>query len=234
MRRRCRYVAMTPLQRHWRHISRLRDEESQALLAPDVLSQLEPGDAWQPYAAKCGLENDGIAPLNQLLMADLLTYLPDDLLVKVDIAAMAQALEPRAPFLDHKLVEFAASLSPELKLRNGTGKYLLRRIAANLVPTENLARPKHGFGVPIGRWLRHDLKHLAHDVLLSSAARQRGFFNIRYVRRLLHEHVGGQRHHGERLWQLLMLELWFQQCLDRGGGLQTRAAEPVVPREREG
>ncbi len=211
-----RYLAMTPLQCHWRHIAHVQHGEPRELLAADVIAQLDHRDPCDVYAAKCGLPAEGLDPLNQLLTADLLTYLPDDLLVKVDIAAMSQALEPRSPFLDHKVAEFAASLSPDLKLRNGAAKYLLRKAAADLVPTENLNRRKQGFAMPVGHWLRHDLKDLAHDVLLSPTARRRGLLNIEEVSRLLQEHVSGTRRHDERLWELLMLELWFQRCVDAG------------------
>ena len=146
--------------------------------------------------------------------ADIHTYLPGDLLVKADVASMAHSLELRAPFLDHVFVEFAASLPSALKLRGGTSKYLLRRLIEPLVPPEIVTRPKMGFGVPIERWLREDLKDLVRDVLLSPAAAQRGYFEPRQVHRLLGEHLSGAANHHFKLWALLVLELWHRRYVD--------------------
>ncbi len=152
------------------------------------------------------------------LDVDVHTYLPDDLLVKVDIATMAHGLEARSPFLDHELMEFAATLPVDLKLRGRTQKYLLRQLARTLLPASVIDRPKQGFGVPIDVWFRHELRDLAHDVLLGQASRQRGYFRHEAIARLLSEHLAGTRAWHAQLWNLLMFELWHQTFVDRRPG----------------
>src|SRR5204863_1139587 len=116
-------------------------------------------------------------PVDAVLRADTLLYLPEDLLAKVDIASMANSLEARSPFLDHRLVEFCAALPSSYKLRGRTSKWLLRRLMRDRLPPEVLTRSKMGFGVPVGEWLRGDLRPLLEDTVLSSRATQRGYFN---------------------------------------------------------
>ena len=145
--------------------------------------------------------------------ADILTYLPDDLLAKVDIATMAHGLEGRSPFLDHPLVELALRLPSRLKRQGGEGKLVLRRAVGDLLPPEILRRPKRGFGIPVARWLRGELREMAEDVLFSSAARRRPFFEAGAVRALFDAHVSGRADHSARLWLLLMLELWCARFL---------------------
>src|SRR5437870_2984004 len=118
----------------------------------------------------------GLSLTDRLLATDVCTYLPDDLLVKMDIASMANSLETRSPLLDHKVVEFGARLPTRLKLHNLHQKHLLRALARKLLPVENVDRPKMGFGVPIADWLRGELRELAADALLSSQASARGLF----------------------------------------------------------
>jgi len=146
---------------------------------------------------------------------DLQLYLPDDLLVKVDIASMAHSLEMRSPLLDHRVVEFAATLPARLKMRGSVQKRILKRISRDLLPTQILERRKMGFGVPLDRWLQHDLREMASDVLLSPRARQRGYFRPERVRALLADHVAGRVLEHFRLWNLLMLELWHREYVDQ-------------------
>jgi asparagine synthase (glutamine-hydrolysing) len=127
---------------------------------------------------------------------------------------MAHGLEGRSPFLDHRLMEFAAQLPSTLKLRGGTKKYILKRAVAPYLPREILDRPKMGFGVPLETWFRGELKDVAFDVLLSRRLRERGYFHEPVIRRLLEEHVGGQRAWHYQLWNLLMLELWHRRFID--------------------
>jgi asparagine synthase (glutamine-hydrolysing) len=148
------------------------------------------------------------------LGADVSTYLPDDLLVKVDIASMAHSLEARSPMVDHVFMEFAARLPSSLKLRGRTGKYIFRTALRGRLPDAIVDRPKMGFGVPIERWFRVELRELAYDTLLGRAATQRGLFHPGAVRRLLDEHVAGRRAGHSLLWALLMLELWFERFID--------------------
>jgi asparagine synthase (glutamine-hydrolysing) len=146
--------------------------------------------------------------------ADLHTYLPDDLMVKVDVASMAHGLETRSPLLDHVLLEWAAGIPAEVKLAGGRTKALFKRAMEPYLPREVIYRKKMGFGVPIDKWLRAELKSLAYDTLLSPSARQRGLFRPDHVRGLLDEHCSGARDHHYRLWALLMLELWFSMWID--------------------
>lgn len=146
--------------------------------------------------------------------ADIHTYLPDDLLVKVDIASMAHSLEARSPLLDHTLMEWAARIPPAQKMVNGETKSILKSAMEPFLPHEVLYRPKMGFGVPIDHWLKVELKDFAYDTLLSTRARQRGLIKPEFVRMMLDEHCAGFRFHHTRLWALLMLELWFEMWID--------------------
>jgi asparagine synthase (glutamine-hydrolysing) len=157
---------------------------------------------------------NGAGVVDAALLADTMTYLPNDLLVKVDIATMAVSLEARSPFLDHKVIEFAASLPEKLKLRGLTTKYLLKRVLRQLLPAENLGRRKMGFGVPIGHWFRGKLEPFMRETILSEKALNRGYFKPEVIKGLVELHVGGERDHSHRLWTLLMLELWFQRFID--------------------
>jgi asparagine synthase (glutamine-hydrolysing) len=148
------------------------------------------------------------------LLADLMTYLPNDLLVKVDIATMAVSLEARSPFLDHHVIEFAASLPEKFKLRGLTTKYLLKKVLRKLLPSENLDRRKMGFGVPIGHWFRGKMQPFLREVVLSEKALNRGLFKPETVRQLIDQHTEGKRDYSHQLWTLLMLELWFQRFID--------------------
>jgi asparagine synthase (glutamine-hydrolysing) len=145
-----------------------------------------------------------------LQLLDLRTYLPGDLLLKADIASMAHSLELRSPLLDHEVVELGLALPDRLKARGREGKVALRRAFAAELPPEVAERGKTGFGVPLGRWFRDDLRELAGDAL----ATDRGWFRPETVTRLLDEHVSGRRDHGHRLWCLLMLELWVREHVE--------------------
>ncbi len=163
------------------------------------------------------------------LDVDVNSYLPDDLLVKVDIASMAFGLEARAPFLDHELMEFAASLPSSFKLKGQSKKHLLKRALRPLLPAAILDRPKMGFGVPIDAWFRTDLKAFAHDLLLDATARGRGYFRPEAVERLLREHVSGARQWHLFLWDLVMFELWHRMFVDRRPSLAEHAVPASTP-----
>jgi asparagine synthase (glutamine-hydrolysing) len=132
----------------------------------------------------------------------------------MDIATMANSLEARSPFLDHHLVEFVARLPSRFKLSGRTSKHLLRQAVADLVPADNLSRPKRGFAVPIGRWFRKDLREFAADHLLGARASERGLFDRAVVARIVDEHQSGRADHAHHLWVLLMLELWHREFMD--------------------
>ena len=157
---------------------------------------------------------NGAGVVDAALLADTMTYLPNDLLVKVDIATMAVSLEARSPFLDHHLIEFAASLPAEFKLRGRTTKHLLKRALADLLPADILTRRKMGFGVPVGEWLRGEMQSFMRETLLSEKASRRNLFKPDAVARLVEDHTTGRRDHAARLWTLIMLELWFNRFID--------------------
>ncbi len=151
------------------------------------------------------------------LCADIQMYLPDDLLVKVDIASMAHSLEARSPMVDHRFMEFAASIPSSFKLRGRTKKYILKRAVRPLLPAAVIDRPKMGFGVPIRRWFQEELRDLAYDTILGKRSLERGLFRRPYLQRLLDEHMSGAAGWHPQLWCLLMLELWFQRFIDQRG-----------------
>jgi asparagine synthase (glutamine-hydrolysing) len=157
---------------------------------------------------------NGEGVVDAALLADTMTYLPNDLLVKVDIASMAVSLEARSPFLDHHVIEFAASLPEKLKLKGWTTKYILKRVLKRLLPAENLERSKMGFGVPIGHWFRAGMQGFLRETLLSEKALKRGLFKPETVTRLIEQHTSGQQNYEHQLWTLLMLELWFNRFID--------------------
>ncbi|HEY0179350.1 MAG TPA: asparagine synthase (glutamine-hydrolyzing) [Dokdonella sp.] len=173
------------------------------------------GDA--PYAAIAGAAARLPATatlLDRVVALDFASYLPDDILVKVDRMAMANSLEGRVPFLDHRLVDFALGLPDALRVRDGRGKHLLRRVAARWLPADVLAKPKQGFAIPLGQWFRGPLRELAADVLGSRAFRERGLVDAAAARACLDDHLAGRANRGETLWLVLCLESWARQFLD--------------------
>jgi asparagine synthase (glutamine-hydrolysing) len=153
-------------------------------------------------------------PVTAVSLADLVTYLPCDLMTKVDIASMAHGLECRQPFLDYRVVELAAQMPGRQKFRRGRGKRILRQAFGDLLPETIQRRPKMGFGVPLDHWFRHQLKDYIREVLLDRRTLERGYFQPAAVRQLLDEHQQGHFSHGYRIWALLILELWQRHWLD--------------------
>jgi asparagine synthase (glutamine-hydrolysing) len=170
-------------------------------------SQLVPG-AVAPDWVETALRTAPGSDIERMMFADLMTYLPDDVLVKVDRAAMANSLETRVPLLDHRVVEFALSVPLSQKLRSGTGKWLLRQVLARYVPPALFERPKMGFGVPIDHWLRGPLKSWADDLLDPTALRAHGLEPAPIVQ-AWQEHRSGQRDWQYPLWTVLMLQAWL-------------------------
>jgi asparagine synthase (glutamine-hydrolysing) len=168
-------------------------------------------------------ESDAPDFVDATLDVDVNLYLPEDLLVKVDIATMAHALEGRSPLLDHTFMEFAASLPARMKLRRATKKYILKRAVRDLLPAAIIDRPKMGFGVPLDHWFRDELKQMAHDLLLGSSFTSRGYVRRQAVVRLLDDHVQGRANWQYQLWNLLMLEMWHQIFVD-----QRRSGAPTA------
>ena len=206
-------ASLAPVQRYLRWISAFDENAKLDLYSDEFRLQTAAYstiDVIRPWFAKA----NGAGIVDASLLTDTMTYLPNDLLVKMDIASMTVSLEARSPFLDHHLMEFAASLPEKLKLRRMTTKYLLKRVLKELVPEENLSRKKMGFGVPIGHWFRGSMQSFLRETLQSEKALARGLFKKDKVRQLIDQHVQGSMNHEHRLWSLLMLELWFQRFID--------------------
>jgi asparagine synthase (glutamine-hydrolysing) len=169
-------------------------------------------DLFRGYIEKAAASDD----LSRLLYLDSKTYLPADILTKVDRMSMLTSLEARAPMVDHIFVEWATALTPEWKMRGREQKYILRKLAERAgVPREVLNRPKRGFALPLVHWTRRELKNLILTVLLEPRTLQRGYLNPCSVRRLLDEHFRGRRNHTGRIWRLLMFELWHRNYLEK-------------------
>lgn len=154
-------------------------------------------------------------PVDRRMKMDILTYLPGALLPKVDRMTMANSLEGRSPFLDHHLMEYAATLPAGLKLKDGQLKWILKQAGLKFFTSEFLNRPKQGFGVPLGDWFRGELRQFTRETLLSSRALGRGWFEKGYIQTLLTEHDNRTQAHEYRIWALLMLEIWAQTFLDQ-------------------
>ena len=158
------------------------------------------------------------------LYADVTTYLPDTLLVKLDMMSMAHGLEARSPFLDHAFMEFAARLPVDMKLDGRNTKVALKRALRGVLPPDVLRRRKMGFNAPVDRWLRRELKELSYDLLLSLRARGRGYFQPRFVERMLREHAQGTRNWHAQIWNLMMLESWHRMFVDEPAAAMVRPA----------
>jgi asparagine synthase (glutamine-hydrolysing) len=216
-------AALSSGSRYVRWVSTLSAEQRQGFYTDEFRREL---NGYRAEAWLLGLwatfERGGLHPLDLQLAVDVHSYLPYDLLVKMDIATMANSLEARSPFLDHRVMEFCARLpvrykmqEPSLWRRRWISKYLLKKMAERLVPPENLYRSKMGFGVPVGAWMRGPLKSLLEEALLSSQAMKRGYFRPEVVRAMVRDHLEGRQDYAFQLWALLWLELWHWEFIER-------------------
>ncbi len=206
-------ASLPKVQRYLRWVSVFDTEHKRSIYSEDFQHETNgalAGKLLEPWFERA----NGSGIVDAALLTDIMTYLPNDLLVKVDIATMAVSLEARSPFLDHHVIEFAASLPEKMKLRGLTTKYLLKRVLARLLPAENINRRKMGFGVPIGHWFRGTLQPFLRDTLVSEKALSRGLFKPQAIKQLIELHTRSERDYSHQLWTLLMLELWFQRFID--------------------
>jgi asparagine synthase (glutamine-hydrolysing) len=175
---------------------------------PCLLMDANPAQSLTVAALRSAPEADFV---HKMMYADSVTYLPDDILAKVDRASMAVGLEARIPLLDHRVYEFAWRLPIAWKLGNGRGKHLLRRVLDRYVPEALIERPKKGFIMPIGDWLRHDLRDWAEALLAEGVLRRDGNFDPAPIRRCWAEHLSGRRNWQDRLWAVLMFQAWQER-----------------------
>ena len=196
------------------------DAELAALATPALAAHLGPAvDERQQGAFASGRPGD---PVDGAFRVDLATYLPDDLLAMADRMSMAHSLEVRAPFCDHRIIEQSLRLSSSAKMPGGRLKGLLKAAFAGVLPREVLAHRKQGFMIPLGDWLRRDLRPTLDDLLAPDCVRARGLFDADAVETLKREHLSGTRTHADRLWTLMMLELWTREYLDERGRFALR------------
>jgi asparagine synthase (glutamine-hydrolysing) len=184
------------------------------LYHPDALlgiAELDPDEHYRQAWTRA----DGPTDADRVLSAELMTYLPDQLLSKMDVSTMAHSLEARSPLLDTRLLEFAATIPIEQLSKGWQTKYLLKRLAARYVPQEVLYRRKQGFVMPVSRWIREDLAPLTRALLESLTRPERGLFRRDWVRGMLDEHLGGRHDWGQQLWTLIVLEVWYRLFVDR-------------------
>lgn len=175
----------------------------------NVVIGADPVEAWRGRAA--AIWTTGKSPLKSMMEADIATYLPDDILVKVDRASMAVSLETRAPFLDHRLVQLAWTLPDSYRMRHGEGKWLLKHLLARYLPREIFSRPKKGFSVPLDEWLRGPLRDWSEALLAEDRLRSEGYFDPVPIRNAWKAQMSGTRRYGRRLWPILMFQAWSQR-----------------------
>ena len=185
--------------------------ERENLFAPEFLAQVDPTHPARVFDSYLQKQRQG-TPLKRMLYADLKVWLPDNLLLRGDLMTMAASLEERVPFLDHKLVEFAARIPTRLLVRGLRTKVLLKRAFEQVLPREILYRRKAGFAVPVGAWFRKPLNAFVRDLVLSPEALRRGYFNAASMETLVREHLGGIRDREKQLWALVNFELWCRHA----------------------
>ena len=210
-------MAFEPIDRYIEHISIFTRLNKPSLYTSEfrqLLGTTEAAARFREYAEQSRSEDS----LNPLLYLDSKTYLPGDILTKVDRMSMAASLEVRVPLLDHKLIEFVCRRIPaSMKMKGLETKYIFIRAVRDLVPAEILNRPKQGFGVPIEQWINDQLRERVRGTLTEPRTQQRGYIEPRYVNLLLDEHERGRRDHSSELWALFMLELWQRTFVDLSG-----------------
>ncbi len=204
---------LAPAQRYLRWVG-IFDAKSKEELYSDVFKKKNSHDSVLPWMSAYFENSEGLEFVDRLMRLDVNTYLVYDLLVKMDIASMANSLEVRSPFLDQELMEFVARLPAKYKLNGFVRKFILKKILKGMIPDENIFRRKMGFGVPVGLWFREGLKDFLRESLLSTQTLKRGYFNPHALRAMVEAHIQGKKDYAFQLWALLMLELWHRQFID--------------------
>jgi asparagine synthase (glutamine-hydrolysing) len=216
-----RNLSVDPEQAYFQDMSLFTPADKRRLLGDAFRRTLNGHDPYSAFARHFDRVR-GLDHLSRILYVDLKTWLPNDILVKMDRMTMANSLEVRSPLLDHKVIEFGASLPSDLKYRNRTSKYLLKRYVEQRVPASVIHRPKMGFSIPLAAWLRGELRPTAEDLLLSERARERGYFRATEIGAMWTRHQQGRRDYAHQLWALMMLEMWHRLFVDQ-------SPSPTVP-----
>jgi asparagine synthase (glutamine-hydrolysing) len=203
-------LSLEPERAYFNSVISFKNEQKEQLLRGDVINQLNSYDSFSVFERHLGRAG-GLDPLSKVQYLDMKTYLADDILTKVDRASMAVSLEAREPLLDHKLVEFVATIPPSLKLRGKTGKYILKQAMRKLLPPSIINRHKMGFAVPLDVWFRREIKEFTSDLLFGPASANSGYFNVDFVAKIWKQHQVGLRDNSAKLWILLMFELWYRK-----------------------
>jgi asparagine synthase (glutamine-hydrolysing) len=205
-------LARDSISAYFHSVSIVPDHLRRQLFSPQFnrsLGGYEACEVFREHARRAPTDD----PLSLIQYLDLKTYLPGDILTKVDRASMAHALEVRVPLLDHQLVEWISGLSPNLKLRGQEGKYLLKKSLLPFVDKDIMYRPKMGFAIPIEHWFRNELRSQLRDRLLGSTLRETGIFDMRFLTRMVDDHQSGRSNHGPMLWSLLMFESFYRRSM---------------------
>jgi asparagine synthase (glutamine-hydrolysing) len=218
-----RHVSRGDDGRYLDSIAFFQQDEKSALYSADVRRVLARYSAEQTLARHFD-RFPGLPAHSRMMRFDFETYLPEDVLTKVDRMSMAHSIESRVPLLDNEVIDFASSLPSWMKIADGRRKHILKEAAKTLLPADILNRRKQGFGVPLGVWFRGGLTDVFSEVLRSPTTRQRGYFESAFIDRLVQEHLANKRDHTLRLWQLLVFELWHRQYVD---GVEARAPQHV-------
>jgi asparagine synthase (glutamine-hydrolysing) len=201
-------------------------DEQEMLLTPAARRESD-GDIYREARRLLAEDCDAESTIERMQSLDTRLYLAEDILTKVDRASMAVSLEVRAPFLDPRVAEYAASLPLDYKLRGRTSKYILKRAVRDLLPPFVTRRGKKGFGVPVAEWLKGRLRPLARDLLSTERIRRAGLFDATYVQRLQDEHERGIANHRKLLWTLLMFELWQESFIETARRIETSVSSKL-------
>jgi asparagine synthase (glutamine-hydrolysing) len=212
---------------------RFTNEAKKRLFTDDAKSALGDPDSTEKVLAF--FNADCVSDLvDRMLYTDVMTRLPDHLLVILDRMTMAHSLEGRSPYVDYKVVEFAAAIPPGLKLKGRRLKYILRRVASRYLPRELIGRRKQGFGFPLAEWMRHELSGFVRGLMAESRFVELGVFDREEVQRILDEHIGGKWDHNFRIWILINLEFWYRLFFERQSIAEVRELTDRLLQARPG
>ncbi len=210
---RLRYLAANQDERYLMEMTKGLSAAHANVFSPELIQAAGGSDPAEPLR-QILRRVSALDPITRRQYLDCLTYLPGDIMTKVDRATMFVSLEARAPILDHKFVEFSATVPVEYKVRGRTGKYLLKQLAEKLLPKELIYRPKMGFAMPVAQWINAEWQEMSQDLVLGTLARKRGNFNPAYLDRIMTEHRQGRRDHSYLIWTLMVLEMWYRSHID--------------------